>query len=73
MANDDVFKDAAIKDDKHEWSLQAEAGNRKGHLIMKGVALLEMLYDLKEHFQGLRNNETHSSTMMHELINLGTG
>ena len=33
MANTDIFKDAEIDDDKHEHSLQAEDGNRKGHLI----------------------------------------
>lgn len=71
MANGDVFKDVAIDDDEHEHSLQAEAGNRKGHLITKGVVTLEHIFDLQEHFQGSRNNKTHSSTMMHELINLG--
>jgi len=72
MANTHIFKDAVIDDDKHEPSLQAEAGNRKGHLITKGAASLENLYDLQECFQGLRNNKTHNSTMMHVLINLGT-
>jgi len=46
MANADVFKDASIDDDRHECSLQAEAGNKKGHLITKGVVRLENLYDL---------------------------
>jgi len=36
------------------------------------VESLEKIYDLKECFQGLRNRKTHSSNMMHELINLGT-
>jgi len=39
---------------------------------MKGVASLEKIYDLQEHFHGPRNKKTHSSTMMHNMINLGT-
>jgi len=50
MANIDVFKDAVIDDDEHKSSLQAEAGNRKGHLITKGVETLEKRYDLQECF-----------------------
>ena len=72
MANVDIFKDTVIDDDEHEHSLQAEANNKKGHLITKCVATLENIYDLQECFQGPRNIKTHSSTMMHERINLGT-
>eukprot|EP00253_Pinus_taeda_P034817 PITA_34817 len=50
MANADVFKHAMINDEKNERSLQAEAGNRKGHLITKGVATLENIYELQECF-----------------------
>jgi len=71
MANTNVFKDAVIDDDKHECSLQAEVGNMKCHIITKDVESLENLYDLQEWFQGQRNIKTHSSTMRHELINLG--
>lgn len=72
MANFDVFKDVAVDNDKHKCSLQEKSCNRKGHFITKGVASLEKIYDLQEHFKGLRNSKTHSSTMMHELINLET-
>jgi len=72
MANANIFKDAVMDDDEHEWSLQAEAGNMKGLLIIKGVASLEKIYDLQERFQGPRNRKSHNSTMMHKLINLGT-
>ena len=47
MDNVDVFKDAAIDDEEHERSLQVEYGNRKDHLITKGVASFEKIYDLK--------------------------
>ena len=63
IANIDVFKDAAIDDDEHERSLQAEAGNMKSHIITKGVASLEKLYEMQERLQAPRNNKTHSSTM----------
>lgn len=70
MANTGALKYAAIDDDEHKGSLQVDDGNKKGHLIMKNVATLEKIYDLQECFQGTKNSKTHSSTMMHELINL---
>ena len=66
MANVDVFKDAVIDEDEHEQSLQVVADDKKGNLIPKGVVSLEKLYELQNHFQGPRNNKTHSSTMMQE-------
>lgn len=72
MSNADTFKDAVIDEDKHEWPLQEEASSKKGHLIPKGVASLEKIHDLQECFQWPRNIKTHNSTMMHEIINLGT-
>lgn len=50
MANTNIFKYVATDDDKNECSLQAETGNMKGHLIRKGVATLENIYDLQECF-----------------------
>ena len=71
MTNANVLKDVEIDDDELECSLQAAIGNKKGHLITKGVATLENIYDLQEHFHGIRNNKTHISTIRKELINLG--
>jgi len=70
MANVDTFKDAVINEDEHVRSMQAEAGSKKCHLNPNEATSLENLYDLQERFQGPRNSKTHSSTMMHELINL---
>ena len=72
MANDDVFKDVAIDEDKHDPSLQTIANDKKCNLIPKGVVSLKMFYDLQNYFQGPRNRKTHSSTLTHEHINLGT-
>jgi len=57
MANADIFKDAVTDDNKHECSLQARANDMKGHIITKSVVSLENLYDLKEGFQGPRNQD----------------
>lgn len=72
MANADVFKDTMIHEDEHVKSLQATTDDKKGNLIPKGMVSLENIYDLHNHFQGPRNKKTHSSTMMHEHINVGT-
>eukprot|EP00253_Pinus_taeda_P017659 PITA_17659 len=72
MANTDIFKDATIDEDEHKQSLQDVANVRKGNLIPKGVVLVVKLYDLHNSFQGLVNAKTHSSTLLHEHINLGT-
>ena len=72
MANADTLKHAVIDEDEHEKYFQDGADNKKGHLIPKGVVSLEKLYDMQECFQGPRNNKTHNSTIMHELINFGT-
>jgi hypothetical protein len=44
----------------------------KSHMIPKGVANLENLFDLKERFKGSKNAKTSSSCPMHETINLRT-
>lgn len=64
MTNAEVFKDAAI--DKEEADL------RKGNPLPKGVVTLEKLFDLHNRFRGPPNTKTHSSTLLHEQINLNT-
>jgi len=44
----------------------------KGHMIPKGIANLENLFDLKERFKGPKNANIGSSCPLHETINLGT-
>lgn len=72
MANIDVFKDASINEDVNEQSIQDTTDDSKGNLIPKSVVSLKKLYDLLNHFKELRNTKTHSSTLIHKHINLGT-
>jgi hypothetical protein len=44
----------------------------KAHMILKGVANLEDLFDLKERFEGPESAKTGSSCPLHETVNLGT-
>ena len=53
-------------------SLQDTAKESKEKIIPKGVVSLENLYDLHNCFKGPSNTKIHSSTLMHEQINLGT-
>jgi len=50
IVNTNTFKDAAIDENEHERSLQARVDVKKGHLIPKGVASLENIYELQECF-----------------------
>jgi hypothetical protein len=46
--------------------------NLMANTIPKGVVTLEKLFDLKDKFKKSSNVKTHSSTLGHEMINLGT-
>jgi len=72
MTNGKLFKDIAIDEEEHERSLQEEEGLRKGNTFPKWVVTLEKLFNLQSHFKGPPNTKTHSSTLSHEKINLGT-
>lgn len=71
MGNIDIFKDVVIDEDEHEKGLQDSTQASRGNNIPKGVVSLEKLYDLKNHFKGLVNTKTHSSTLSNEHVNLG--
>lgn len=72
MANVDVFKDASIDKDEHKKALQDVVQASKENPMTEGVVSLEKFYDLHNRFQGPVNMNTHSSTLSHEQINLGT-
>jgi hypothetical protein len=42
------------------------------HMIPKGVANLENLFDLRERFRGSKNEKKRSSCSIYETLNLGT-
>lgn len=49
MLNVDVFKDTSIDEDEHKKEFQDEDSARKRNLVLKGLVLLENLYDLQNH------------------------
>jgi hypothetical protein len=79
LTNQDNFKDLAIDDEVFQEKLtetdphtNQPTDKPRSHMIPKGVANLENLFDLRERFKGSKNTKTGSSCPMHETINLGT-
>ena len=79
FTNQDNFKDLAIHDENF-WEMTTETnpqtgqavGKLKAHMISKGIANIEILFDLKDLFKGPKNAKTGSSCPLHETVNLGT-
>jgi hypothetical protein len=79
LINQDNFRDLAIEYEEFQEQL-TETSPREGqhvdkpkaHTILKGIANLENLFDLKEQFKGPKNAKTGSSCLFHETVNLGT-
>jgi hypothetical protein len=59
---------------KTENNPQEEQDVRKlnTHTIPRGIANIESLFDLKDHFKGPKNAKTGSSCPLHETVNLET-
>jgi hypothetical protein len=79
LTNQDNFKDLAIDDEVFQEKLaetdphtDQPTDKPRSHMIPKGIANLENLFDLRERFKGSKNTKTGSSCPMHETINLGT-
>jgi hypothetical protein len=79
LTNQDNFKDLAIDDEEFQENSTKRGPMEdqhtdisKGHMISKGVANLEDLFDLKEQFKGPKRERTDSSYTLHETVNLGT-
>jgi hypothetical protein len=79
LTNQDNFKYLAIDDEVfQEQSIETNLRTDQPidklmyHMITKGIANLENLFDLRERFKGSKNAKTKSSCPMHETINLGT-
>jgi hypothetical protein len=79
LTNQDNFKDLAIDDEEFQEKTTEtnpqegqDVGKLKAHTIPRGIANLESLFDLKDHFKGPKNVKTGSSCPLHETVNLGT-
>jgi hypothetical protein len=67
--DDEVFQEQLAETDPH---IDQPNEKPRSHMIPKGVANLENIFDLRERFKGSKNAKTGSSCPMHETINLGT-
>jgi hypothetical protein len=67
--NDEVFKEQSAESNPQTDHMTEKP---RYHMIPKGIANLENIFDLRERFKGSKNAKTWSSCPMHETINLGT-
>jgi hypothetical protein len=72
--DDEVFQDQIEETNFQEQRGETDHSSKKPrfHMIPKGVANLENLFDLRERFKGSMNTKTGSSCPIYETINLGT-
>jgi hypothetical protein len=72
--DDEIFQDKLVEIDPHVQRYEKHQSTDKPrfHMILKVVANLENLFDLRERFKGSMNTKTGSSCPMYEIINLGT-
>jgi hypothetical protein len=72
--DDEIFQELLTESNLHEQKKGTYHSNNKPkfHMIPKGVANLENLFDLREIFRGSKNAKTGSSCPIYETINLGT-
>jgi hypothetical protein len=72
--DDEVFQEHLVEIDPHKQIGETDQSTDKPrfHMIPKGVANLENLFDLRERFKGSTNTKIGSSCPMYETINLGT-
>ena len=67
--DDEVFLEQSVENDPQ---IDQPTNKPRSHTILKGIANLENMFDLREIFKGLNNAKMGSSCPMHETINLGT-
>jgi hypothetical protein len=72
--DDEIFQELLTESNIHEQKKGIDHSDDKSkfHMIPKGVANLENLFDLRERFKGPKNAKTGSSCPIYEIINLGT-
>jgi hypothetical protein len=72
---EDTFKGSVIGDEQHEALFQDSALEEKpepSNTMPKNIVKLEKLFDLWEKFKRLTNTKTRSSSLLYEVVNLGT-
>ena len=75
LHSEDTFKGSVIDDEQHEALLQAstlEEKPKQSNIIPKNIVRLEKLFDLQEKFRKPTNTKNRSSTLLYEVVNLGT-
>ena len=69
------LRDHVIDDEQHEALLQASASKEKpkhSNGMPKNIVRLDKLFDLQDKFKRLPNTKTRSSSLLYEVVNLGT-
>lgn len=67
-ANVDVFMDASIDEEENDITLQEEVYEHKGNPMLKGVVMVEKLFDLQNHFWGPPNTKTQNTHIIQHVI-----
>jgi hypothetical protein len=72
--DDELFQEKLVETDSHEQRCETNhpCNISNFHTILKWVANLENLFDLRERFKGSTNTNIGSSCPMYKTINLGT-
>ena len=72
---EDTFKGSVIDDEQHEALLQASALEetpKHSNGMPKIIVRLEKLFDLQDKFRRSTNTKTSNSSLLYEVVNLGT-
>ena len=72
---EDTFKGSVIDDEQHEALLQAlasEENNENSNGMPKNIIKMEKLFNLQDKFRRLANTKTRNSSLLYEVVNLGT-
>ena len=71
LTNEESFKESIIDEEEHLSGLQNE-DTIQGNYMHKAVRTLEGMFDLQSKLQKIDNVNMNSSSMQHELFNLGS-
>ena len=75
LHSEDTFKGSVIDDEQHEALLQASALEKKpehSNGMPKNIIRLKKLFDLQDKFRRPTKTKTSNSSLLYEVVNLGT-